>query len=54
MKFMFTSDVFSKGVEDWLYIFNHCALKSMNEAVVEGMGDGVHRGPARGPSLRGA
>jgi len=38
MKFMFTSDVFSKGVEDWLYMFNHCALKSMNEAAVEGMG----------------
>jgi hypothetical protein len=53
MKFMFTSDVFSNGVEDWLYMFNHCALKSMNEAVVEGMGCIVdqHAAPERHLSM---
>ena len=45
--------MFSKGVEDWLYIVYHCALKSMNEAVVEGMGCIVdkHAAPERHLSM---
>lgn len=51
--FMFTNVAFQKGVEDWLYVFQHCALKTCNEAVVEGMGCIVdqHATPGRHLSM---
>ena len=50
---MFTNVAFQKGVEDWLYVFQHCALKTCNEAVVEGMGCIVdqHATPGRHLSM---
>jgi hypothetical protein len=37
-KALFTDSKLYGGAADWLYLYNHCALKSMNEAVVESMG----------------
>ena len=41
MKVIFTDARFYVGCHDWLYLFNHCVLKIVNEAVVEGMGSVV-------------
>ena len=38
MKDVFTERRFFEGCEDYLHLFAHCALKTMNEAIVEGMG----------------
>ena len=38
MKDVFTKERFSSDCPDFLYLFKHCATKSMCEAVVEGMG----------------
>ena len=38
MKDVFTNERFYAGCPDFLYLFQHCATKSMCEAVVEGMG----------------
>lgn len=38
MKSVFTMERFYKGCEDYLYLFAHCASKSMCEAVIEGCG----------------
>ena len=38
MKDVFTEPRFYQGCEGYLHLFAHCALKTMNEAVVEGMG----------------
>ncbi len=34
---------FYSDCHDWLYLFNHCVLKTVNEAVVEGMGSVVDK-----------
>ena len=38
MQYIFTDVEFYTGVHDWLYLFQHMALKAMNEAVVEVQG----------------
>ena len=38
MHAVFTQERFYKGCPDYLYLFQHCATKTMCEAVVEGMG----------------
>jgi hypothetical protein len=38
MKDLFTQPALYGGLADWLYLFQHCALKTSNEAVVESMG----------------
>ena len=38
MSDVFTQPRFYSGVADYLYLYSHCASKSMCEAVVEGMG----------------
>ena len=38
MKDVFTMPRFYEGCQRYLHLFAHCALKSMNESVVEGMG----------------
>jgi hypothetical protein len=38
MKDVFTRERYYSGCRDYLYIFQHCATKTMCEAVVEGMG----------------
>ena len=38
MQAVFTMERFYNGCADFLYLFQHCACKIMNEAVVEGMG----------------
>ena len=38
MKDVFTNERFYTDCVDFLYLFQHCATKSMCEAVVEGMG----------------
>ena len=43
MKFLLLNPSFREGTCDWLFLFEHCALKTMNEAVVEGMGSIVDR-----------
>ena len=52
MRVIFMEERFHKDCHDWLYIFNHCVLKTVNEAVVEGMGSIVdkHAYPKRGLS----
>ena len=52
MKDVFTTPALRCGVGDFLYLFQHCALKTANEAVVEGMGSIVdrHADPRRGLS----
>ena len=52
MRVIFMEERFHKDCHDWLYIFNHCVLKTVNEAVVEGMGSIVdkHADPKRGLS----
>eukprot|EP00918_Siedleckia_nematoides_P025377 GHVU01054799.1.p1 GENE.GHVU01054799.1~~GHVU01054799.1.p1 ORF type:complete len:203 (-),score=30.07 GHVU01054799.1:561-1169(-) len=37
MKDLFTAPAFYQGIEDLLYVFERCALKTSNEAVVEGL-----------------
>eukprot|EP00959_Pyramimonas_sp_CCMP1952_P405251 8493602-Pyramimonas_sp.AAC.1 len=50
MQAVFTQARFYDGVGDFLYLFNHCVLKTPNESVVEGMGSVLdrHASPARG------
>eukprot|EP00918_Siedleckia_nematoides_P105699 GHVU01230798.1.p1 GENE.GHVU01230798.1~~GHVU01230798.1.p1 ORF type:complete len:300 (+),score=42.69 GHVU01230798.1:461-1360(+) len=43
MKDLFTTPAFYQGIEDILYVFERCALKSCNEAVVEGVTSVVGR-----------
>jgi hypothetical protein len=43
MKDLFTEEKMYSGAPDWLYLFNHCALKTVNEAVVESMGSMLDR-----------
>ena len=38
MRSVFTMPRFYSGCHGYLHLFAHCALKTMNEAVVEGMG----------------
>ena len=38
MAVVFTDPRFYRGCSDYLYLFQHCATKTMCEAVVEGMG----------------
>ena len=38
MRDVFTSERFFSGCKDYLYLFQHCATKTMCEAVVESMG----------------
>ena len=38
MKSVFTMERFYRDCQDYLYLFQHCATKSMCEAVIEGMG----------------
>jgi hypothetical protein len=49
VKELSTCSEFYDGVSDWLLLFNHCALKTTNEAVVESMGCtlDVHANPVR-------
>ena len=42
MKSVFTESKLYSGVGDILYLFQHCALKTSNEAVVEGIGNIVN------------
>lgn len=43
MKQLFCEPHFYKGVEAWVFLFNHMLLKTSNEAVVESMGGIVDR-----------
>ena len=43
MKLIFIEPCFYDGIADWLYLFEHFALKSVSEAVVEGMGSKVDK-----------
>ena len=49
MRWLFTTASAYCGVEDWLFFFNHMALKTANEAVIESMGCIVdqHAAPGR-------
>ena len=49
MQYMFTDNTFQTGVTYWRYVFWHCALQIMIEAVIEGMGCVVdkHAAPQR-------
>lgn len=38
METIFTEERFNERIGDFLHLFKHCALKTSNEAVVEGMG----------------
>ena len=38
MKTIFTCSAFYSGIQDWLFLFENCALKIINEEVVESMG----------------
>lgn len=42
---------FYKGCEDYLYLFSHCAAKSMCEAVIEGCGSMWDRQARHHPSF---
>jgi hypothetical protein len=52
MEHMFTESGFFTGVHDWLYLFNHMVLKTMNEAVIEGQGKfmNMHGTSVRNPT----
>lgn len=52
MKPLFTDKKLYEGLGDILFLFQHCALKTRNEAVVEGMGSivSMHADPRRGLS----
>ena len=39
MQTLFTETALNKNLQDILYLFNHCVLKTSCEAVVEGMGN---------------
>ncbi len=43
MEDLFTDERLYEDVQDWLYLFQLCALKIQNEAVVEGMGSTIDR-----------
>lgn len=52
MKHVIAEERFYRGVEDWLFFFNHMVLKTSNEAVVESMGCILDRHAAGGRHLR--
>jgi hypothetical protein len=51
MESLFTVEELYVGVHDWMYLFNHCALKTSNEAVIECMGAVIDKHAAGGRGL---
>ena len=51
MKDLMTDSNLYDGVGEWILLFQHCALKVVNEAIVEGMGSVLDRHCAGGRHL---